>query len=102
MIGVFLKPGLFARELLEMSFRRLCAALLQTLAQSMVSFAVPFYSFTAEGFTCAIGGKVNDTQVNTQHSIRNVRCGFRHIESHSKIECASTIDEISLSFDPIH
>lgn len=43
MIGIFLEPGLFAREFLEMALGRLRSALLQALTQAMMALTNLFY-----------------------------------------------------------
>src|SRR5258708_5778026 len=102
MIGVFTEPGFFAREFLEMPFSRLCATLLQALAQGMVSLAVLFDSFTAERFTFTISGKVNNTEINTKYPIRGIGYRFRSIQGNGKIESTIAVKQVSLPFNGIH
>ena len=99
MIGVFLKSGLFARELLEMPFRAFRPAFLQALPKGMMALAVLFDRLTTENFTGAIGRKVDNTQVNTQ-DIRGSN-GFRrgNVKGDGKVEDTLAIEQIGLPLD---
>ena len=102
MIRMALKPGFPAREFLEMPFRALRPALLQALTQAMMALAVLLDHLTTKGFPLAIGGKVDDAQVNTERLGHFIGRGCGDIQRHSQKERPLALEEISLSFDTVH
>src|SRR5271167_1071628 len=102
MISVTSKSGFFAREFLKMALRTLGAALLQALTQTMMTLTNFLHLLTTEGFAFAIGGKVDDTQVNPKRpTFRHVGCRFRDIKGHSQVEGSLAVNQIGLPFDTI-
>src|SRR5258706_3801265 len=101
MIRVPSKPGFSARQVLEMSFRRLCAAFLQALAQGMIALAGLLNWLTTEGLTIRRGSQVNDPQVNAERLSRFIRRWSGTLKGHSQIPCPMTVDEVSLHFESI-
>src|SRR5260221_4161883 len=101
MIRVPSKPGFSARHVLEMSFRRRCAAFLQALAQGMIALADLLNWLTTEGLTIRRGSQVNDPQVNAEGLSRFIRRRNGNVQGHSRIPCPLTVTEGSLPFESI-
>src|SRR5712691_380928 len=101
MVGIFLKPGFFAREFLEMAFGGLRPALLQALTQAVMPLTVVLNSLTAKRFTLAIGGKVHDTKINAQSARHFVGGRCRNFQRHRQIERPIPIEQVSLSLDRV-
>ena len=101
MIGVFLKPGLFARQSFEMAFRALRSTLLQTLAQRMMPLAISFNEVSAERLTGAIGGQIDDTEVYSQRIRGIVGRRFWHVQRDRKVKRSVAIQQIGLPFDVV-
>src|SRR5579884_2646902 len=102
MVSVFLEPGLFARELLEMPLRRLRATFLQALTKGLMPLAVMLNRLTTKGLTCTIGGKIDDAEINAKRPFNGLHFWLWRVQCHRKEERSITIDQIGLPFDPIH
>jgi len=101
MIGVFLKSGFLARELLKMPFSRFRPTFLQALPECMMPLPVAFDSFTTEGLTSAISRQVDDAEINTERSLRLTWHRFRHVQRYRKIKDTIAIEQVCLSLDSI-
>lgn len=101
MIGVFLKPGLFARQSFEMAFRTLGSSLLQTLAQRMMPRAIGFNEVSAERLTGTVRGQIDDAEVYPQCLKGVVGRRFWHIQRDRKGERPVAIEQIGLPFDAV-
>jgi hypothetical protein len=99
MIGVALKPGLFAREFLKMAFRAPGSTLLKTLPKRIMPFPVFLDNFPAEDFTFRVSSQVNDTQINAKGITCLMRGRGRYFEGDSQVEDALTVDQIGLPLD---
>jgi hypothetical protein len=98
MIGVFLEPGFFAREFLEMALGVVCTALLQALPKRMMPLAVALNKLSTEGLTLAIGCQVDDTEINAKCSIRGSRGRFWNLKRYSQVEVPVAVEQVSLPF----
>ena len=101
MIGVFLKPGFFARELLKMPPGAFRPTLLQALAQGCMALAVTLDSLSAKGFAFAVCSQVDDAEIDTQHSIRSIRRWLRNVKRYRQIERPVAVEQVGLPFDGI-
>src|SRR6266567_6398540 len=99
MIGVFLKTGFAPRKFFEMAFGTLGAALLQALAQGMVAAAVLLDGFPAEGLARAIGGQMDDSQIDAQGASHWHRLRLWHVQRDRQKEHAVAIEQIGLPTD---
>src|SRR6266702_3561773 len=102
MIGMTLESSFFARKPLQVAFRALGATLLQALTQGMMALAVLLNRFTAVGFSFTISGQVDDAQINPKGSRGFIGWGYWYLKGHRQVALPVAIDEVCLSFDPIH
>lgn len=65
-VCVFLEPRLFAGEFAESSLCRFGAALLQARAALLLATADTFDLCTGVGFSVAVGGQLDDTEINAK------------------------------------
>src|SRR6266568_1071295 len=101
MIGVFLEPGFFTREFLEMAFGRLGTTLLQALPKCMMPLAIAFDRLTTEGFPLGVGSHIDDPKINTEGISRFIGCRGGNIKSYSQIEGPFAVDKVCLPLDGI-
>src|SRR6266566_3319846 len=101
MIGIFAETGFTPTELFEMTFSRLGTTLLKLLPQSVQTLTSLLNLSTTECLTSAIGGYVDNAQVNTQRISRFIRRWGGNIEGHSQIPCSIAIEQIGLPLDGI-
>jgi len=101
MIPVFAESGFFARKFLEMSLRGFRAALLQALAQGMMTLARLLNGLPAKGFALTIGCQIDDAQINAQDTRRLVWFRSRNIQRDRQKELPLAIEQVGLSFDAV-
>src|SRR5260370_31336034 len=102
MIGVFLEPGFFAREFLEMALGVGCTALLQALPKRMMRLAVAMNKLSTERLALGIGCQVDDTEINAKCSIRGSRGRFWNLKRYSQVELPVAVEQVSLPFHTLH
>src|SRR6266487_650559 len=102
MIGVAFETGFTPREFLEVAPCRLSAAHLQALSEGVHLLSIVFNGLSAKRLTCAIGGKVDNAQVNAEGIRRLLWRWCGNIQRHGKGESPTTIEQIGLSFDLIN
>src|SRR5712691_581784 len=99
LIGVFLEPGFFARELLEMAFGRLGPTLLQALPKGMMPLALAFDRLGTPGFPLGVGSHIDDPKINTEGSSRFIGWRGGNIKSYSQREGPFAVDKVCLPLD---
>lgn len=97
MVGVALKSFLFARQLFQVSFRRLRTLLLQCLPKPVIALACAFYLFAGECLAFGVGGDVHDAQINPKNLVGFEWRGIINLAGGKQVEVASVEDKVGFA-----
>src|SRR6266700_2504171 len=99
MVGIAPKSGLSTGELLEATFSGLGTTLLQACPQGVHLLAVLFHCFTATCLAFAIGGKIDNAQIDTKYVRRLRRFRDGHIQRYCEIKRTLAVYQVRLPFN---